>query len=62
MSQIERACKALEKHVSIIKYLKENYPIILSEWKNKAGAYEAPADTNAITSPRNQLRHDYADK
>jgi hypothetical protein len=56
MSQIESACNALEKHVSIIKYLGENYPDILKQWKN--GALNAATDETTCHEQSEAKAHD----
>jgi len=60
MSREDRIFSKLE----FIEYVYQKYPNILTEWKNKnAGVDETPADdTMEITSPRDQLRHEYRDK
>ena len=57
MSRDDRIVSKLE----FIEYVYENYPKILTEWKNKiAGVDETPADEDKIT--QGPTRDDYRDK
>ena len=50
MSATDELIQNVYEFRGLLRYLGERYPKILNEWKNKAGAYEAPADADTNSS------------